>query len=114
MSKKRGDKDYIGDIKDAIDKIRRHTKGYTFEKFVGDDKTQDAVIRNLEVIGESIKNISATLKNKHPDFPWKDMAGLRDKLIHHYFGINFEIVWQVVTEELPGFASKIGKILGNK
>ncbi|MEW6679932.1 MAG: HepT-like ribonuclease domain-containing protein [bacterium] len=65
----------------------------SYKEFLEDIKTQDAVVRNLEIIGEAAKNISEELKKKYPRIQWKDLAGVRDKLIHHYFGVNFDIVW---------------------
>jgi uncharacterized protein with HEPN domain len=67
---------------------------------VKDTKTQDAVIRNLEILGEATKNLSEELRNAHTNVPWKSMAGARDRLIHHYFGVNLDIVWQIVSTEL--------------
>jgi uncharacterized protein with HEPN domain len=78
---------------------------------LNDIKTQDAVVRNLEIIGEAIKNISKGLKKKYPQIPWKDLSGVRDKLIHHYFGVNLDIVWNIVKEELPEVISQIEEIL---
>ena len=75
-----------------------------------DMKTQDAVIRNLEIIGEATKNLSAELRAKYPDLPWKGMAGVRDRLIHDYFGVNLDIVWQIVTAELPEVVVKVEAI----
>jgi len=109
MSKRR-DIDYLGDIKEAIESITIYTQGLTFDEFTQDRKTQDAVIRNLEIIGEAAKNISAHLKKKYSQIPWKKFTGLRDKVIHHYFGIKYDIVWQV-KEELPEIISQIEKIL---
>jgi uncharacterized protein with HEPN domain len=82
----------------------------TYEAFLGDTKTQDAVIRNLEIIGEATKNLSAELRAKYLDLPWKGMAGVRDKLIHHYFGVNLDIVWQIVANELPEVAIQVEAI----
>ncbi len=82
-----------------------------YEQFLNDKRTQDAVVRNLEVIGEAAKNISKQLKNKFPQIPWKDLAGIRDKLIHHYFGVNFDIVWNTANEELPEVLSQLKRIL---
>jgi len=109
MSKRR-DIDYLGDIEEAIELINTYTKGLTFDEFVQDRKTQDAVIRNLEIIGEAAKNISAYTKRKYPQVPWKKFAGLRDKVIHHYFGIKYDIVWQV-KEELPRIIPQIKEII---
>lgn len=109
MSKRR-DIDYLGDIKEAIELISAYTQGLTFQKFTQDRKTQDAVVRNLEVVGEATKNISAYLKKKYPRVPWKKFAGLRDKVIHHYFGIKYDIIWQV-KQELPTFILQIKEII---
>ena len=75
-----------------------------------DMKTQDAVIRNLEIIGEATKNLSAELRAKYPELPWKGMAGVRDRLIHDYFGVNLDIVWQIITAELPEVVVKVKSI----
>ncbi|MCS6846893.1 MAG: DUF86 domain-containing protein [Anaerolineae bacterium] len=76
-----------------------------------DAKTQDAVIRNLEIIGEATKHLSKEFRERHPDIPWKSMAGARDRLIHHYFGVNLDIVWRIVTDELLEVASRLTEIL---
>jgi uncharacterized protein with HEPN domain len=110
MSKRR-DQDYLGDIREAIQRIVAYTANLTYEQFVKDYKTQDAVVRNFEVIGEATKNLSASLKRNYPEVPWKGLAGLRDKMIHHYFGINYEIVWTIAREELSGLLSQIEDIL---
>jgi len=91
MSRRR-DQDYLSDIQEAIARILMYIEGMTFEQFLKDSKTQDAVVRNLEVIGEATKNLSSHFKKAYPQIQWKDMAGVRDKMIHHYFGINYEIV----------------------
>lgn len=81
-----------------------------YKDFLNDIKTQDAVVRNLEIIGEATKNISNDFKEKYPQIPWKKLAGVRDRLIHHYFGINYDIVWVIVKEELPEIISRIEEI----
>jgi uncharacterized protein with HEPN domain len=111
MSKKRRDKDFLGDIKEAMDLIASYSKGLTYKKFLADRKTQDAVVRNFEVIGEAAKNISSALKAKYPEIPWKSIAGLRDKLIHFYFGIDYKIVWNISKKELPKLSQQIKKII---
>lgn len=108
---KRRDQDFLGDIREAIQRIAAYTEGMTYEQFMKDSKTQDAVIRNLEVIGEATKNLSSRLRKAYPQIPWKDLAGMRDKMIHHYFGINYEIVWTVAKEELPDLLPKIEDML---
>jgi uncharacterized protein with HEPN domain len=91
-----------------------YTKDLAYEQFTKDSKTQDAVIRNLEVIGEATKNLSTHLRKTHPEIPWKDLAGMRDKMIHHYFGINYEIVWKIAKEELPDLLPQIENILAKE
>lgn len=90
---------YSADILDAIAKIERYTKGYGYAQFAKDTLVQDAVIRNLEIIGEAAKSIPATMRSK--DVEWKKIAGLRDMLIHQYSGVNLAIVWDVVEHKLP-------------
>ncbi len=106
----RTDGECLSDIQEAIARVATYTAGTTYEEFLGDTKTQDAVIRNLEIIGEATKKLSEGLREKHPNVPWKNMAAVRDRLIHHYFGVNLDIVWQIVTEELPKVASQLEQI----
>jgi uncharacterized protein with HEPN domain len=79
-----------------------------------DIKTQDAVVRNLEIIGEATKNLSVNIRKSHPKVPWKDLMGMREKMIHHYFGINYEIVWTIAKEELAGLLPQIERILAKE
>lgn len=108
---KRKDEDLLLDIKEAMRRIRRYTKGMSYKNFMKDSKTQDAVVRNLEIIGEAVKMLSKELKEKYPQFPWKELAGMRDKLIHHYFGINYDLVWGIIEEEIESLSEQIKKIL---
>lgn len=107
---KREDVDLIKDIQESIRRINSYIKMMSHDDFFEDTKTQDAVVRNLEIIGEAVKIISGDLKEKYLNIPWKDLAGLRDKLIHHYFGINYDIVWQVVKNELPDILYQLDEI----
>lgn len=107
---KRADLESLNDIREAILRIESYVKGMTFARFIKDFKTQDAVVRNLEIIGEAVKNISAALKQQYPKVPWKKLAGVRDRLIHHYFGVNFDIVWTIVSEELMEVSGQIRNI----
>jgi len=108
---KRGDFELLSDIHEAVKRITSYLKNTTSEKFYKDNKTQDAVVRNLEIIGEAAKNVSKPLKDKYSDIPWKEMAGIRDRLIHHYFGVNLDVVWSVAKEDLPLVAKNIKVII---
>ena len=107
---KRGDFELLCDIKEASRRISVYTDKLSYDKFMKNRKTQDAVVRNLEIIGEAIKNLSIALKRKHRDVPWKEMAGLRDRLIHQYFGVNLDTVWKIIRQELPDLAGRIDRI----
>jgi uncharacterized protein with HEPN domain len=111
MSSKRRDPDYCSDVLEAMQRIMTYTGGVSYEQFMADRRTQDAVVRNIEVIGEAVKRLSSSLKRQHPAIPWKDMAGMRDKVIHDYFGINYDIVWTVASEEIPRLLSSISGVL---
>lgn len=108
----RTDSDFLSDIQEAIRRVRAYTDRMTYEAFLTDTKTQDAVIRNLEIIGEAVRNLSGELRLKYPDVPWKSMAAVRDRLIHHYFGVNLDIVWQIVTIELTKVVPQLEAIPG--
>jgi len=102
MSKKaRNYEVFLNDILEASQSISEYTQNYDFIKFSNDKKTIDAVIRNFEIIGEAAKKIPAKIREKYPDLHWKGMAGMRDKLIHEYFGINMEIIWETIDKEIP-------------
>ena len=90
---------YLAHIRDAILAIREYTSEGK-DAFGRDRKTQDAVIRNLEIIGEAVKNLPSELTERYPGIPWKNIAGMRDRLIHHYFGVNMKLVWAVVENRL--------------
>ena len=101
---------YIKDILEYMERAEGHIKGFNFEQFLKDDKTCDAVIRCIEVIGEATKNIPEEIRNKYPSIPWRDIAGMRDKIIHGYFTVDFETVWLVVREEIPRLKPMITKV----
>jgi uncharacterized protein with HEPN domain len=98
---KRGDRELLSDIRGAIERITSYLSGFDYDSFLNDNKTQDAVMRNLEILGEATKNLSEAVRTRSIDVPWKNMAGVRDRLIHDYFGVNLDIVWQISTVELP-------------
>ncbi|OYT53958.1 MAG: hypothetical protein B6U72_04190 [Candidatus Altiarchaeales archaeon ex4484_2] len=109
--KKREYGDYVEDILDSIDAIEEFVKGMIFEDFKKDKKTVFAVVRAIEIIGEAAKNIPKAVMEKHPQIPWKDMAGMRDKVIHEYFGVDKQVVWETVKHDIPDLKSLIKKIL---
>ena len=92
---------YLEDILEATRKITSYTANLSQAVFVEDEKTFDAVVRNLEVIGEAVKKLPEDLRAQHPSLEWKKMAGLRDILIHEYFGLDSEIVWDIVKNKVP-------------
>ncbi len=106
----RTDQDYLCHIRDSAKRISFYINQMVKKDFLDDIKTQYAVIRNLEIIREASKNISDDLKNKYTEIPWKNLAGIRDKLIHHYFGINLDIAWEVTKKELPELLIQINRI----
>lgn len=98
---------YVKDILDSIERIENFTTAMTYDQFLEDVKTQDAVLRNLEVTGEAVKNIPDGIKKKFNDIPWKSIAGMRDKLIHEYWGVSFSIVWETIESDFPLLKEKI-------
>lgn len=102
---------YLEDMLDAIQKIHRYMKGLSFEDFAQDEKTVDAVVRNLEILGEAVKQVPDSLRLEYPQVDWSRIAGLRDILIHQYFGIDLTIVWDIVENKLPALEPQIIQIL---
>jgi len=105
---------FLRDILEAGRRIGDNIEGLSYESFRKDTKTQDAVIRNLEIIGEAAKNISDAERARYQELPWKGMAGMRDRLIHGYFGVNLDIVWAVITTELPDILPTVEAILDKR
>ena len=92
---------YFEDIQESCKKVLRFTKGMTYKDFINDDLHFDAVLRNLEIIGEAVKNISEETRQKYPGIKWRKIAGFRDIVAHQYFGVNEETVWDIVKNEIP-------------
>lgn len=105
MTAPRSTLDYLDDILDAVEKIEIFTRDMSYEEFSEDDKTVYAVTRALEVIGEATKCIPRSVRENYPGNPWTEMAGMRDKLIHAYFGINRAIIWRTIHDDLPPLRS---------
>ena len=101
---------YIDDMIKSLEKIERYIKGLSFDKARQDTKTIDAVVRNLEIIGEAASRIPKEIKDKYPELPWKEMVGMRNKVIHEYFGVDVTILWKTVKEDLPPLKKEIKKI----
>ncbi len=102
---------YISDILESIQHIEQYAENLTFDDFAKDRKTIDAIVRNFEIIGEAVKNVPKSLKLEYPVIPWKKMAGMRDRIIHEYFGVDIEILWKTIKEDLPKVKPEIEKIL---
>lgn len=110
---KRNPEVFLRDILKSIQKIQKYITVKTYEEFIENELLVDGVIRNLEVIGEAVKNIPMSLKQKYPSVKWKKVAGLRDILIHEYFGIDYELLWDIVKNEIPSLGRQIDDILKN-
>ncbi|MAG07324.1 hypothetical protein CMI46_00735 [Candidatus Pacearchaeota archaeon] len=105
---------FIKHILNSINDIERSTKSLSEGSFKKNKDVQDATIRRLEIIGEAVKNLPSDFKNKYSDVPWNKIAGMRDKLMHHYFGVDLVIVWNVVEDDLPKLKKDIKQILDKK
>jgi uncharacterized protein with HEPN domain len=102
---------FLKHILDAIDLIEGYLKDKSYEEFEGNRMLQDAVIREIEIIGEATKNLSVEFRDKYSEIPWRQIAGMRDKLIHGYFGVDLVAVWDTATKDIPPLREKLQEIL---
>src|SRR3990172_5533262 len=103
---------YLADIQESCEKVLRFTEGLTYKDFIPDDLHLDAVLRNLEVIGEAVKNVSDETRQKYPNVKWRKIAGFRDIVAHEYFGVNDETVWDIVKNDIPALLAIVNTMLG--
>lgn len=108
---KREPKLYLQDILNSISKVEKYTRGLTYVEFSKDEKTIDAVIRNFEVIGEAARYVPKEIIAQYPDVPWEKMSSMRNKVLHEYFGVDLEILWQTIQEDLPELNKQIKDLL---
>jgi uncharacterized protein with HEPN domain len=113
MNRQRDWRDCLEDILEAVESIEEFILDMGYEEFLRDKKTSFAVIRSLEIIGEATKGIPHSVREKYPGIPWQDMAGMRDIMIHHYFGIDYLVVWKTIKEDIPSIKPILKRILNN-
>jgi uncharacterized protein with HEPN domain len=109
MAPERDEALYLVDLRDAVERILRYTAAGR-DAFLADPMIQDAVIRNLEVMGEAVRRVSADTRSAHPEIPWRQIAGTRDRVIHGYFTVDLEIVWEIVEAELPTLHQRLAAL----
>ena len=102
---------YLDDIVEAIQRIEEYSTHSDFDSFTQDKKAVDAIVRNFEIMGEAVNKIPSVLRNKYPDIPWTEMMGMRNKLIHEYFGVDTQILWRTVKENMPQLKTQVRKML---
>jgi len=102
---------YLSEIISSMDKIERYITGLSYDEFILREETIDAVERNIEKIGEAAAAIPDDVRNRHPEVPWKTIVGLRNKVIHHYFAVDHEVIWQIITKNIPETKGMIAGIL---
>ncbi|MEX0646970.1 MAG: DUF86 domain-containing protein [Balneolaceae bacterium] len=110
MSKRKPDV-YLQDVLESIGHIQHFLDGVSEEEFYENIEKQDAVLRRLEIIGEAVKHLSDEIRENHPDVPWRQIAGMRDIIIHEYFGVTLEMIWIVATEDILDLKAKVEEII---
>ncbi|MEK7818080.1 MAG: DUF86 domain-containing protein [Actinomycetota bacterium] len=100
----------IEDILESIQKITDYTDGHKAESFIADEMTADAVVRNLEIIGEAASRLPDDFTTRHSEIDWRKIVGLRNRIIHEYFGVDLEIVWQIIQQDLPELKEKLEQL----
>jgi uncharacterized protein with HEPN domain len=110
MIKQTRDNDYLADIQTAIAKVDRYTHGMDLHAFLANELVQDAVLRNIAIIGEAVSKLGKDLTERHPDVPWANISGIRNRLVHEYNGINLKLVWNTIQIVIPSFSTKVTQI----
>ncbi len=108
---KKDHKIYLEHILEAINKTETYVRKLDKNDFLKNNLVQDGVVRNIEIIGEAVKNIPSDFKNRNRSIPWRDIAGMRDRIVHFYFGLDYELVWDTVKKDLPILKNEIKKLL---
>ncbi len=108
---KRDDHLLVHDMLESAKKILEYVKGLSFDEFIEDDKTIDAVVRNFEIIGEASSRVSLEMQNAHTEIPWLRLKGYRNRLIHEYFGVDLQIVWDIISDDLEELISALNQAL---
>ncbi len=101
---------FVGHILESIEKIEIYARKLTKEKLTNDTRIQDAIIRRIEIIGEAVKNLPDDFRNKHPEVEWSKIIRTRDKIIHHYFGVDLNVIWNIIKKDIPDLKKKILKV----
>jgi len=103
--------DYLNDIIDAIEKAEAFSRDMSMDEFLADEKTLYATVRAIEIIGEASKHVPERVRQRYPDLPWRQMSGMRDKLIHAYFGVDATVIWKTVKEDIPPIKNALHRVI---